>query len=359
MGMSDRGCRTCGGSGWTTVGRAKNGKPIKDRCPGDTSAATAGSGDLPAGAAFREMPEKETGDIDEMVMRMREHLAEQEALLPDLDQMEQDLVAPLRPKVGRLPQGPVPAETIFNPEEPDYESIEEMEENAAGYIQFVKDNPEDGAWQIENGEAEDYKFQRVGNGFLYSMRMGDHPEEDLRHPSELPPVDRALALSKDAHRGQKDKLGVPYYLHPRGVADYLDSIPEYKALTRMEKEDAKTAAYLHDVLEDTNYTRADLEALGFSKGALDVVEAVTAPKGMPKDEYYEKVKAAGRVAVAVKLADLGHNNLQARRAQLPGAPGNPVPPGGEDQYTRLGKKYVKAYRAFGAQVPDHLLPFAD
>lgn len=284
---------------------------------------------------------------------------EQLALLR-MELASRDIPPPgLRPPVGFGAHAPTPAASNFNPESPDYESIEEMEENAAGYIQFVQDNPDRGAWEIENSEAEDYKFLRVGKAFMYRMRMSDHDDGTIRDPAELPPVDRALAFSKDAHRGQTDKLGVPYYLHPRGVADYLESLPEYHNLSRQEKEDAKVAAYLHDAIEDTNFTRQDLEDLGFRQEALDVINAVTAPKGMPKEAYYEQVKSAGRVAVAVKLADLGHNNLQARRAQLPGAPGKPVSNGGVDQYAKLGRKYVKAYRAFGAEIPAHLQEFAD
>jgi len=220
---------------------------------------------------------------------------------------------------------------------PGQNAVEDLDRAAAACIVHVQRNPRSGAQELETLAGPDLDGA----------------------PDSLPPVDRAWAVSKAAHRGQRDRSGVPYVLHPQGVAAYLDSLEEYQALTEQEKEDAKAAAYLHDVLEDTAYTRDDLEALGFRREVLDAVDALTAPRGMPRDQYYERVKAAGRVAVAVKLADLGHNNLPARRAQLPGAPGHPVGPGQADQFTRLGKKYAKAYRAFGATVPDHLQPFAE
>jgi hypothetical protein len=261
--------------------------------------------------------------------------------------------------------------SMFNPSNPDVVPMDEIEENAAGYIAYVKNNPETGAKEIENQTAEDAFFEKVevitppDPNPIYIFKVHTRRGESMSSrdkpisPRSLPPVDRAFYFSKDAHRGQVDKLGVPYFLHPQGVADCLEHLPEYQALSDIEKNDAKVAAYLHDVLEDTEYTRRDLITLGFSRSAIAAIEAVTAPKGMPKDEYYERVKAAGPVAVAVKLADLSHNNLQARRAQLPGAPGKPVPAGGEDQFTRLGKKYAKAYKALGSNVPEHLKPFRE
>lgn len=47
-----------------------------------------------------------------------------------------------------------------------------------------------------------------------------------------------------------------------------------------------------------------------------------------------------------------------RRATLPGSPSNPVKEGELDRFTKLGKKYFKAYTALGATVPEHLKEFA-
>lgn len=173
----------------------------------------------------------------------------------------------------------------------------------------------------------------------------------------LGPEQRAYFVSFAAHKGQRDKTGMPYFLHPQGVAKILVTLKEYEKLTPQQQKDAKAAAYLHDVLEDTNITDQDLLDMKFRPEVVEVVKALTAPKGMPKEEYYNQVKAAGPVAVAVKLADLGHNNLPARRAELPGSPTNPVQEGETDQYTKLGKKYAKAYQALGSDLPAHLQQF--
>ena len=53
-------------------------------------------------------------------------------------------------------------------------------------------------------------------------------------------LDLAKALCRFAHEGQTDKAGAPYYLHPFAVAD------------KVEREDEKIVAYLHDVVEDSN-----------------------------------------------------------------------------------------------------------
>jgi hypothetical protein len=62
-------------------------------------------------------------------------------------------------------------------------------------------------------------------------------------------VQTAERFAVAAHEGQTDKAGRPYIEHPRRVARRLDT-PE-----------ALAAAFLHDVLEDTEHTAADLAAL--------------------------------------------------------------------------------------------------
>ena len=61
-------------------------------------------------------------------------------------------------------------------------------------------------------------------------------------------TNRALRLAYQAHQGQVDKSGVPYIFHPAHLAE------------QMEDEISCCAALLHDVVEDTSVTLADLEA---------------------------------------------------------------------------------------------------
>lgn len=182
----------------------------------------------------------------------------------------------------------------------------------------------------------------------------------LRDASEwrrMPPEERAHRIAEDAHREQYDKSGVAYIHHPRGVVTCLHALPEYHHLSDAQQQDATVAAYLHDVLEDSTWTAHDLRASGVSESAVRAVEALTAISGEPRDTYYARIQAAGPIAVAVKVADLMHNTLPARRAGLPGSPSNPTPDPTRDTYTRLGRKYAKAFQVLAGRVPDHLQQF--
>ena len=63
--------------------------------------------------------------------------------------------------------------------------------------------------------------------------------------SEL--INKAIDLAYDAHQGQKDKAGRPYFLHPVMVAQKMDTEAEI------------CAALLHDVVEDTESTLDEIE----------------------------------------------------------------------------------------------------
>lgn len=175
---------------------------------------------------------------------------------------------------------------------------------------------------------------------------------DIR-PSET----KAILMAVTVHRGQTDHAGVPYIAHPCTVTALLVQSPEYAELSTTDQDFARQAAWLHDSLEDTVLTERDLRAAEFDDRVVDTVVALTSLRSEPRDTYYARVRAAGPVAVAVKLADIRHNSLPERRAALPGAPGNPVGDGEDDAFTRLGRKYCKAYVALGAEVPQHLRVF--
>ena len=64
-------------------------------------------------------------------------------------------------------------------------------------------------------------------------------------------VGRAEALARSAHAGQVDKAGAPYAQHPERVAAAVTGDPQ-----------AQAAAWLHDVVEDTSTSLADLRAAG-------------------------------------------------------------------------------------------------
>ena len=112
-------------------------------------------------------------------------------------------------------------------------------------------------------------------------------------------IDIALAIAKKAHAGQVDKADVDYIQHPLYVA------------SQVKTEQEKAVALLHDVIEDSDITAADLLASGLSNEVVTAVQILTKKKGQSYQEYLEKVKS-NNLARVVKLADLKHNSDLSR-----------------------------------------------
>lgn len=106
---------------------------------------------------------------------------------------------------------------------------------------------------------------------------------------------RAYALAKKAHLGQKDKGGNDYIEHPKTVASMMDTDIE------------KAVAYLHDVVEDTKISFDDLKEYGFPNQIIEAVKALTKQKNESYDVYIDRV-IRDHIAKKVKLADMKHNS---------------------------------------------------
>jgi GTP diphosphokinase / guanosine-3',5'-bis(diphosphate) 3'-diphosphatase len=107
-------------------------------------------------------------------------------------------------------------------------------------------------------------------------------------------LERAIQIAALAHAGQVDKAGQPYILHPLRV------------MLRVQGENERMAAVLHDVVEDTSVSLRQLAAEGF---ALQVIEAIEALTKRPGETRLEAAARAARNSVArvVKLADNAEN----------------------------------------------------
>lgn len=106
---------------------------------------------------------------------------------------------------------------------------------------------------------------------------------------------KAMQLAYLAHHGQLDRSGVPYIFHPLHLAE------------QMQTESEIVAALLHDVVEDTAVSLADLQQAGFSPEVIDAVRLLTHDKCVPYMDYINALKE-NPIARVVKLADLKHNS---------------------------------------------------
>ena len=109
---------------------------------------------------------------------------------------------------------------------------------------------------------------------------------------------KAMKIAYDAHLGQLDYNGVPYIFHPYHLAEQMDD------------EISCTVALLHDVVEDTSITFADLEQM-FPKQVVEIVMLLTHDEKVDYFEYIRKIKT-NAIATKVKLADIKHNSNEAR-----------------------------------------------
>jgi (p)ppGpp synthase/HD superfamily hydrolase len=111
----------------------------------------------------------------------------------------------------------------------------------------------------------------------------------------------AAELAGRYHAGQVDRLGAPYIEHPRAVAGLLAGTPAVW----------QAAAWLHDVLEHTEATAADLLTGGVPAEVVRLVEILTRRPGEDYPAFIERV-CADPAAVRVKIADALHNLDPAR-----------------------------------------------
>ena len=114
-----------------------------------------------------------------------------------------------------------------------------------------------------------------------------------------PQTKKALRMAFEAHKDQMDKSGLPYVFHLFHLAE------------QMKDEQTTAAALLHDVVEDSEYTFADLEKMGFEQPVLDALALLTHQPEVDYFDYVRKIRT-NPIAAAVKKADLKHNSDLSR-----------------------------------------------
>lgn len=144
-------------------------------------------------------------------------------------------------------------------------------------------------------------------------------------------IEGAIRIATKAHKGQIDKQGIPYILHPLRVGSSLWRFgPEFVI-----------AGILHDVVEDTVLTFDDLKRLGASDRVIAAVASVTKGSEAALGGYEQSIRKAMEdpIGLWVKAADVADN-----ASRLEGVSDAAL-------RARLTEKYAVASRVLGERIP--------
>ena len=163
------------------------------------------------------------------------------------------------------------------------------------YIQapeYTPKSPEEENQMVENA------YQELLHAYLNS-----------NHRKKVEKIERAFRFAKAAHAGVRRRSGEPYILHPIAVAKIVISELGLGSTSIC-------AALLHDVVEDTEYTREDIEA-NFGEKIASIVEGLTKISGgifgsraSLQAENFRKLLLSMSTdirVVLIKMADRLHN----------------------------------------------------
>lgn len=116
--------------------------------------------------------------------------------------------------------------------------------------------------------------------------------------------EKAIKFAEEVHKNQIRDDGSPYFTHIDGVVKILKDefgVTSYKILT---------VAALHDVIEDSNYTKEDL-SLKFGECIAKMVSALSKTKGIRIEEYFKQIDNMKNIennsTWRIKMADRIYN----------------------------------------------------
>ena len=116
-------------------------------------------------------------------------------------------------------------------------------------------------------------------------------------------LEKAIQIAVEAHRGQLDKAGKIYILHPMRV------------MLRGKNETEMIIGILHDTVEDTPITIDMLRLEGFSEEVLVAIDCITKYKGEDYGHFIDRV-LTNPLATQIKLYDM-EDNLNRDRIPYP------------------------------------------
>ncbi len=131
-------------------------------------------------------------------------------------------------------------------------------------------------------------------------------EFGAHHPDADPTlIVLAHEMAAEAHRGQRRKTGEPYIHHPVAVA---------RIVAELGLDDVTVAAaLLHDAVEDSEFTLADVERQFGAEVAM-IVDGVTKLDRLEFDSKEAQQAASMRKMIVAIAKDLPRHHHQARRS---------------------------------------------
>ena len=105
---------------------------------------------------------------------------------------------------------------------------------------------------------------------------------------------KAITIACDAHQGQSSINGEPYILHP------------LRLLIKAKSNEEKIIAVLHDVIEKSNISLADLKNKGFDQNIISSIESLSRRRSESYVDYIARLMK-NNISVKIKLLDLADN----------------------------------------------------
>ena len=105
---------------------------------------------------------------------------------------------------------------------------------------------------------------------------------------------KAITIACEAHQGQSSINGEPYILHP------------LRLLIKAKSNEERIIAILHDVIEKTNISLADLKNKGFNQNIISSIDSLSRRRGESYVDYIGRLMQ-NRISVKIKLLDLADN----------------------------------------------------
>lgn len=145
---------------------------------------------------------------------------------------------------------------------------------------------------------------KIGNEFI-SLEISCKRSTNV-DPISQDTVEKCIRIAMDAHEGQRDRDGNAVILHPLLIGS-------------MGQTDAeKCVGFLHDVVEDTDWTFDDLRNEDIPDEIIEALRLCTHSDSMSYEYYVQRIIDSGNMtAIHVKLNDLHHNIARGKAFGYP------------------------------------------